>query len=142
MPARAPLATYRLQFNSNFRFRDAISILDYLRELGISHVYASPVLSSRSSSGHGYDVTDPTKIDLDQGGEEEFAALQSALEERGMGLVLDLVPNHMAASSENRWWMDVLEFGPDSPFASYFDIDWKPPSRTRGLPTALHARSE
>ena len=130
MPARAPLATYRLQFNSNFRFRDAISILDYLRELGISHVYASPVLSSRSGSGHGYDVTDPTKIDLDQGGEEEFAALQAALEERGMGLVLDLVPNHMAASKENRWWMDVLEFGPDSPFASYFDIDWKPPSRT------------
>jgi (1->4)-alpha-D-glucan 1-alpha-D-glucosylmutase len=130
MPARAPLATYRLQFNSNFRFRDAISILDYLRELGISHVYSSPVLGSRSGSGHGYDVTDPTKIDLDQGGEEEFAALQSALEERGMGLVLDLVPNHMAASSENRWWMDVLEFGPDSPFASYFDIDWKPPSRT------------
>ena len=130
MPARAPLATYRLQFNSNFRFRDAISILDYLRDLGISHVYASPVLASRSGSGHGYDVTDPTKIDLDQGGEEEFAALQAALEERGMGLVLDLVPNHMAASSENRWWMDVLEFGPDSPFASYFDIDWKPPSRT------------
>jgi (1->4)-alpha-D-glucan 1-alpha-D-glucosylmutase len=130
MPARAPLATYRLQFNSNFRFRDAISILDYLRELGISHVYSSPVLGSRSGSGHGYDVTDPTKIDLDEGGEEEFAALQSALEERGMGLVLDLVPNHMAASKENRWWMDVLEFGPDSPFASYFDIDWKPPSRT------------
>ncbi len=130
MPARVPLATYRLQFNANFRFRDAISILDYLRELGISHVYASPVLASRSGSGHGYDVTDPTKIDLDEGGEEEFAALQAALEERGMGLVLDLVPNHMAASSENRWWMDVLEFGPDSPFASYFDIDWKPPSRT------------
>jgi len=130
MPARAPLATYRLQFNSNFRFRDAISILDYLRELGISHVYASPVLASRSGSGHGYDVIDPTKIDLDEGGEEEFAALQSALEERGMGLLLDLVPNHMAASSENRWWMDVLEFGPHSPFASYFDIDWKPPSRS------------
>ena len=79
MPARAPLATYRLQFNSNFRFRDAISILDYLRELGISHVYSSPVLGSRSGSGHGYDVTDPTKIDLDEGGEEEFAALQAAL---------------------------------------------------------------
>ena len=130
MPARAPLATYRLQFNLNFQFRDAISILDYLRELGISHVYSSPVLGSRSGSGHGYDVTDPTKIDLDEGGEEEFAALQSALDERGMGLVLDLVPNHMAASKENRWWMDVLEFGPDSPFASYFDIEWKPPSRT------------
>src|SRR6201987_4698605 len=124
MPARAPLATYRIQFNSNFRFRDAISILDYLRELGISHVYSSPVLGSRRVSGQGYHVTEPTKIDLDEGGEEEFAALQSALEERGMGLVLDLVPNHMAASSENRWWMEVLAFGPDPPFSFSFDIHW------------------
>jgi (1->4)-alpha-D-glucan 1-alpha-D-glucosylmutase len=124
-----PLATYRLQFNSKFRFRDAIGILDYLRDLGISHVYASPLLTSRHGSGHGYDVTDPTKIDPHLGGDEDFALLQSALEERDMGLVLDIVPNHMAASAENRWWMDVLEYGPDSPFASYFDIDWKPPSR-------------
>jgi len=125
-----PLATYRLQFNSHFRFRDAIRILDYLRDLGISHVYASPLLTSRHGSGHGYDVTDPTKIDPDLGGDEDFALFQSALEERGLGLILDIVPNHMAASAENRWWMDVLEYGPDSPFASYFDIDWKPPSRS------------
>ena len=124
-----PLATYRLQFNSHFRFRDAIRILDYLRDLGISHVYASPLLTSRHGSGHGYDVTDPAKIDADIGGDEDFALFQSALEERGLGLILDIVPNHMAASAENRWWMDVLEYGPDSPFASYFDIDWKPPSR-------------
>ncbi len=130
MPSRVPLATYRLQFNSNFTFSDAIPVLDYLRDLGISHVYASPILASRSGSGHGYDVTDPTNIDQDIGGEDGFAAFQAALEERGMGLLLDIVPNHMAASSENRWWMDVLEYGPDSPFASYFDIDWKPPSRT------------
>lgn len=125
-----PLATYRLQFNSDFRFRDAIRILDYLRDLGISHVYASPLLTSRHGSGHGYDVTDPTKIAADLGGDEDFALFQSALEEHGMGLILDIVPNHMAASAENRWWMDVLEYGPDSPFASYFDIDWKSPSRS------------
>lgn len=130
MPSHVPLATYRLQFNSNFTFGDAIPVLDYLRDLGISHVYASPILASRSGSGHGYDVTDPTNFDQDTGGEDGFAAFQAALEQRGMGLLLDIVPNHMAASRENRWWMDVLEYGPDSPFASYFDIDWKPPSRT------------
>src|SRR5579871_251804 len=129
MPKRAPLATYRLQFNSNFRFVDAIPVLDYLRDLGISHVYASPILGSRRGSGHGYDVTDPTNIDLELGGEEGFAAFQAALEERGLGLLLDIVPNHMAAGKENRWWMDVLGNGPDSTYASYFDIDWKPPSR-------------
>jgi (1->4)-alpha-D-glucan 1-alpha-D-glucosylmutase len=130
MPPRVPLATYRLQFNSNFRFRDAIPILDYLRDLGISHIYASPILASRHGSGHGYDVTDPTSINVDAGGPEDFAALRSALDERGLGLLIDIVPNHMAASRENRWWMDVLEFGPDSAFSSYFDIDWKSPSRT------------
>ncbi|HEY6464788.1 MAG TPA: malto-oligosyltrehalose synthase [Candidatus Acidoferrales bacterium] len=129
MNPNVPVATYRLQFNTNFRFRDAIGILDYLRELGISHVYASPVFTSRHGSGHGYDVTDPTKIDPDLGGEEGFAEFQTAVEERGMRLLLDIVPNHMAASSENRWWMDVLEYGPDSSFASYFDINWRTPSR-------------
>lgn len=129
MNPNVPVATYRLQFNTNFRFRDAIGILDYLRELGISHIYASPVFTSRHGSGHGYDVTDPTKIDPDLGGEEGFAEFQTAVEERGMRLLLDIVPNHMAASSENRWWMDVLEYGPDSSFASYFDINWRTPSR-------------
>jgi (1->4)-alpha-D-glucan 1-alpha-D-glucosylmutase len=129
MNRNVPLATYRLQFNTNFRFSDAIGILDYLRELGISHVYASPVFTSRHGSGHGYDVTDPTKIDPDLGGEEGFADLQTAIEERNMRLLLDIVPNHMAASSENRWWMDVLEYGPDSSFASHFDINWRTPSR-------------
>jgi (1->4)-alpha-D-glucan 1-alpha-D-glucosylmutase len=124
-----PLATYRLQFNASFRFSDAIGILDYLHDLGISHVYASPVLTSRRGSIHGYDVTDPSKIDPDLGGEEGFAVLQGALDERGMGLLLDIVPNHMAASSENPWWMDVLEYGPDSSLAFHFDIDWRPPSR-------------
>jgi (1->4)-alpha-D-glucan 1-alpha-D-glucosylmutase len=127
---RVPAATYRIQFNASFRFADAIGILDYLRGLGISHLYASPVLASRTGSNHGYDVADPTKIDPELGGEQDFVALQAALEERGMGLLLDIVPNHMAAGSENRWWMDVLEFGPDSAFASYFDIDWRPPARS------------
>src|SRR5215831_8645855 len=121
MTQRIPLATYRIQFNRDFTFRDAIGILDYLRDLGITHVYASPAFTSRRGSNHGYDVTDPLKIDPDLGGEEAFEAFQRAIDEHGMGLLLDIVPNHMAASGENRWWMDVLEYGPDSPFASYFD---------------------
>jgi (1->4)-alpha-D-glucan 1-alpha-D-glucosylmutase len=127
--ARVPLATYRLQFNKDFRFADALGLLEYLGELGISDIYASPVLSSRRGSPHGYDATDPTHIDPDLGSEEDFAQLQREMEARGMGLIFDLVPNHMAASSENPWWMDVLENGPASPFAPYFDIDWHPPSR-------------
>jgi maltooligosyltrehalose synthase len=110
----APLASYRLQFNSNFRFRDAIGILDYLRGLGISHVYALPLLTSRHGSGHGYDVTDPTKIDSDLGGDEDFALFQSALEERGMGLVLDIVPNHMAACYQGAELWDLRLVDPDN----------------------------
>ncbi|MDP9338300.1 MAG: malto-oligosyltrehalose synthase [Acidobacteriota bacterium] len=124
-----PLATYRLQFNKNFTFQDATKILDYLRALGITAIYASPILTSRRGSGHGYDVTNPNRLDPDLGTEKDFDVLLSELEKRGMGLLLDIVPNHMAASSENPWWMDVLENGPDSAFSSYFDIDWHPPSR-------------
>src|SRR5271154_2565422 len=123
---RTPIATYRLQFHREFRFADAVKVLDYLRALGISDVYASPILSSRRGSTHGYDGTDPTRINPELGTEEEFTAFQQELQKRGMGLLLDVVPNHMAASSENRWWMDVLENGTDSAFASYFDIDWRP----------------
>jgi (1->4)-alpha-D-glucan 1-alpha-D-glucosylmutase len=126
---RIPTATYRLQFHREFTFADACKILDYLTALGISDVYASPVLTSRRGSTHGYDGTDSTRIDPDLGGEEGFAVFQQELQKRGMGLLLDIVPNHMAASSENRWWMDVLENGPDSTFASYFDVDWRPGSQ-------------
>ncbi len=126
---RIPLATYRLQFNKNFTFNDAVGILDYLLELGITEIYASPILTSRRGSGHGYDVTNPNRLDPDLGTEKDFEVFVSELEKRGMGLLLDIVPNHMAASSENPWWMDVLENGPDSAFSSYFDIDWHPPSR-------------
>jgi (1->4)-alpha-D-glucan 1-alpha-D-glucosylmutase len=126
---KAPLSTYRLQFNKNFRFVDATRLLDYLSQLGITDLYMSPILLSRKGSGHGYDVVDPTRIDPEIGTEEEFEALQSELAKRGMGLLLDIVPNHMAASSENRWWMDLLENGSDSAFAAYFDVDWQPASR-------------
>ena len=129
-PLKAALSTYRLQFNKDFRFADATQLLDYLSQLGITDLYASPILVSRRGSGHGYDVADPTRIDPEIGSEEEFAVLQGELAKRGMGLLLDIVPNHMAASSENRWWMDVLENGADSVFAGYFDIDWQPASRS------------
>jgi (1->4)-alpha-D-glucan 1-alpha-D-glucosylmutase len=123
-------ATYRLQFNKDFTFRDATKLLDYFAELGITHIYASPILRSRAGSTHGYDVVDPTRLNPELGTEAEFFALQTELRNRGMGLVLDIVPNHMSASSENSWWMDVLEHGPESAYASYFDVDWHPPSRS------------
>ena len=119
-----------MQLNQDFRFADAFKILDYLHELGISDLYFSPILASRKGSGHGYDVTDPTRINPDLGSEEEFAALQGELQNRGMGLLLDTVPNHMAASAENPWWMDVLENGAQSAFAAFFDIEWHPHSRS------------
>jgi (1->4)-alpha-D-glucan 1-alpha-D-glucosylmutase len=123
-------ATYRLQFNKDFTFRDAIGLLDYFSDLGITHIYASPILRSRAGSAHGYDVIDPTRLNPELGTEADFFTLQTELRNRGMGLVLDIVPNHMSASSENSWWMDVLEHGPESAYASYFDIDWHPPSRS------------
>ena len=129
-PKHVPSATYRVQLNQDFRFADTCKILDYLHELGISDLYLSPILASRKGSGHGYDVTDPTRINPDLGSEEHFAALQSELQNRGMGLLLDTVPNHMAASAENPWWMDVLENGAQSAFAAFFDIEWHPHSRS------------
>jgi (1->4)-alpha-D-glucan 1-alpha-D-glucosylmutase len=131
MPAsRVPSATYRIQLNQNFRFADARNILDYLHDLGISDLYLSPILASRKGSDHGYDLVDPTRLNPDLGSEEEFAALQSELQSRGMGLLLDIVPNHMAANAENPWWMDVLENGAQSAFAAFFDIDWHPHARS------------
>ena len=124
-----PVATYRLQFSADFRLSDAINLVDYLAKLGITDIYASPIFTSRKGSTHGYDVTDPTQIDPDIGTANEFEQLQNKLIESGMRLVLDIVPNHMAASTENRWWMDVLENGSESVFASYFDIDWHPATR-------------
>jgi (1->4)-alpha-D-glucan 1-alpha-D-glucosylmutase len=130
-PSPKPIsATYRLQFNKDFTFRHATDLLDYFSDLGITHIYASPILSSRRGSMHGYDVIDPTRLNSELGTEADFQAFQEKLHAAGMGLVLDIVPNHMSASSENLWWMDVLENGPESAYASYFDIDWHPPLRT------------
>src|SRR5580698_1337754 len=127
---RAPSSTYRIQLNAEFRFSDVRNILDYLHELGISDVYLSPILASRKGSNHGYDFIDPTRLNPELGSEEEFAALQTDLQARGMGLLIDIVPNHMAASVENPWWMDVLENGAQSAFAAFFDIEWHPHARS------------
>ncbi|MBK5259356.1 MAG: malto-oligosyltrehalose synthase [Thermoanaerobaculia bacterium] len=123
---RVPLATYRVQFNAGFTFEDARHIAPYLAELGITDLYASPILKARKGSTHGYDVTDGTSLNPELGSEEQFTALHEKLEELGLGLLLDVVPNHMAASQENSWWMSVLENGPHSRFLHYFDIEWGP----------------
>lgn len=121
---RIPIATYRVQFNKDFRFADATALVPPLNRLGISHLYASPIFAARAGSMHGYDVIDPNRLNPELGSQEDFDTLARALKDHGMGLLLDIVPNHMAASPENRWWMDVLENGPSSPYASYFGIDW------------------
>jgi len=123
---RLPVATYRLQFNRGFRFEDAQAVVPYLHRLGISDLYASPIFKARRGSSHGYDVMDPTCLNPELGTEQDFEALVRGLKSHAMGLLLDIVPNHMAASPENPWWMDVLENGPSSPYADFFDIDWNP----------------
>ncbi len=123
---RVPIATYRIQFNQNCRFADARDLVPYLHDLGISDLYASPRFKARRGSSHGYDVANPLRINSELGAEEDFDELCEKLRSYGMGLLLDIVPNHMAASSENPWWLDVLENGPSSPYAHYFDIDWRP----------------
>lgn len=122
---RVPLATYRLQFNRGFRFQDARQLVPYLEQLGISHVYASPILQARRGSTHGYDVTNPLRLNPELGPATAFDRLARELQQRRMGLLLDIVPNHMAASSENPWYMDVIEQGAHSRYAPYFDIDWR-----------------
>jgi (1->4)-alpha-D-glucan 1-alpha-D-glucosylmutase len=127
-PRRVPSATCRLQLNRELDFDRARSLVPYLEALGMSDVYASPVFRARPGSLHGYDVVDHAEVSPELGGEEGLRALATSLAERGMGLVLDLVPNHACvASPENRAWWDVLENGPSAPFASLFDIDWSPP---------------
>ncbi|HEX3943313.1 MAG TPA: malto-oligosyltrehalose synthase [Rhizomicrobium sp.] len=119
-----PRATYRLQFHKNFPFEAALPLAPYLRQLGISHVYSSPILKARAGSMHGYDVVDHSRINPELGGEKEFRQLAETLRSNGLGIVLDIVPNHMAVDSENGWWMDMLQHGRASRFADYFDIDW------------------
>src|SRR5436190_563160 len=121
-----PVATYRLQLHRGFTLHDAAAVVPYLHELGISHVYCSPYLRAKAGSTHGYDLCDQNQINLELGGEAAYREFVARLEEHGMGHILDMVPNHMAASTQNPWWYDVLENGPNSPYADFFDIDWYP----------------
>jgi len=124
---RIPLSTYRLQFNGGFTFRDARAIADYLHDLGVSDCYASSYLKAVPGSPHGYDVADPTRLNPEIGTEDDYWAWIDTMKARGMGHVVDLVPNHMGiAKSSNPWWLDVLENGPSSRFARFFDIEWHP----------------
>ena len=125
MPPAIPRATYRVQLSAKFGFDEAAAIVPYLQALGISHLYASPFLKARAGSTHGYDIIDHNVLNPEFGGEEAFARLSAALARADMGLILDFVPNHMGVGhADNSWWLDVLEWGPKSPFASVFDIDW------------------
>lgn len=124
---RIPSSTYRLQFTPSFTFNDAVKILPYLDRLGISDIYASPVFKARRGSTHGYDVIDPNEINPELGTPEEFHNLLSAVRNRSMGWVQDIVPNHMAFDSSNTMLMDVLEYGKASPFANFFDVEWNHP---------------
>ena len=125
MPPPIPRATYRLQLTPDFGFDAAAATVPYLKALGISHLYASPFLMSRSGSRHGYDVIDYASLNPELGGEPGFRRLTKALSAADIGLILDFVPNHMAVHhADNPWWLDVLEWGPASPFAAFFDIDW------------------
>ena len=118
------VATYRLQLNADFRFEEVRSQVDYLRRLGVSMVYTSPILQARKGSTHGYDVIDPTRLNPELGDESDFDRMVEAARANDLDLLVDIVPNHMAASTTNPWWMDVLRQGPESPYASYFDVDW------------------
>ncbi|WP_443029175.1 malto-oligosyltrehalose synthase [Spirulina sp. CS-785/01] len=122
-----PLATYRLQFSPSFDFQAAKAIVPYLAELGISHLYASPIFKAKTGSTHGYDVVDPTQINPELGGEAKFESLSAKLQELGLKWLQDIVPNHMAFDSQNTTLVDVLENGPDSQFLDYFDINWNHP---------------
>ncbi len=125
-PARVPVATYRLQLHKDFGFADAIALVPYLARLGVSHVYASPFLKARPGSQHGYDVVDHGRLNPEIGGEAELDRLIGELHRHGMGLVLDVVPNHMGVlHGDNPWWQDVLEKGRASRYARFFDIDWQ-----------------
>ncbi len=121
-------ATYRLQLRADFGLDAAAGLADYLAQLGVSHMYSSPVLQAAPGSTHGYDVVDPHRVNVELGGEPAYERLCAALQEQGLGQILDIVPNHMAISGrENGWWWDVLENGPSSRYARYFDVDWDPP---------------
>ena len=127
MPPRIPVSTYRLQFNSTFTFQDAARLVPYLHQLGITDCYSSPYLKATPGSSHGYDVIDPSVLNPELGTEDDYDMFTQALKHHEMGQILDVVPNHMGiAASGNPWWQDVLENGPSSHYANFFDIDWTP----------------
>lgn len=118
-------ATIRLQFHKEFTFDDAINYIPYFADLGISHIYSSPILTARQNSTHGYDIVDPTQINIELGGEQGLRRLVSALRKANLGLIVDIVPNHMGVGGyENPWWQHLLEWGSFSPYAMWFDVDW------------------
>ncbi len=124
--ARVPASTYRLQLTAVFGFREAEALLPYLESLGVDALYLSPILAARPGSQHGYDLVDYGRISPELGGEEAFDALAAAAGRRGLGVLVDFVPNHMGIGAENGWWADVLENGPSSAHAACFDVDWRP----------------
>lgn len=124
---RIPVSTYRLQLNHKFRFSDALRIISYLNGLGVSDIYTSPYFKAKEGSLHGYDIVDHNTLNPEIGTEDDYTEMTGELRKYGMGQILDIVPNHMCITSkENTWWMDVLENGPSSPYANFFDIDWDP----------------
>ncbi|HSE66083.1 MAG TPA: alpha-amylase family glycosyl hydrolase, partial [Gemmatimonadales bacterium] len=126
-PRRLPLSTYRLQLGRDFGFREAADLVPYLAELGVTECYCSPIFAARPDSTHFYDVVDHGRLSEELGGVEGFVTLVRALRSNDVGLLLDFVPNHVAAdASANSWWRSVLENGPSSPYASFFDIEWDP----------------
>jgi (1->4)-alpha-D-glucan 1-alpha-D-glucosylmutase len=128
VPIETPRGTYRVQMHAGFTFDDAAGLAPYLAELGISHLYLSPILQAAPGSMHGYDVVDPTHVNVELGGTEGHERLCRALGEAGLGQLLDIVPNHMAITGrDNAWWWDVLANGPASVYATYFDVDWDSP---------------
>jgi malto-oligosyltrehalose synthase len=120
-----PRATMRLQLHKGFTFADAEAIVPYLARLGISHLYTSPIAMARPGSTHGYDGIDPSQINPELGGEAGFEQLVATAQRHGLGVIIDIVPNHMAASLDNPWWLDVLTHGRNSRYANAFDIDWQ-----------------
>ena len=136
-----PRATLRLQFHGGFTFADAARHVGFYAALGVSHIYASPLTTARAGSTHGYDVVDPTRINPELGGEEGLRSFAASLRQSGLGLILDIVPNHMAADPSNPWWRDVLLHGRASRYASWFDIDWDAPRADGKLLLPILGRS-
>ncbi|MEA3157923.1 MAG: 4-alpha-glucanotransferase, partial [Betaproteobacteria bacterium] len=125
--ARIPRCTYRVQLNRDFRFSHLTALVPYLARLGVSHVYCSPYLRARPGSTHGYDIVDHNSLNPDIGSPEDFELFVATLKDHGMGHMLDMVPNHMGVmGADNVWWLDVLENGPASLYADFFDIEWQP----------------